>query len=700
MAVVSSENLFSAGQDVRPEIQLLLNCARTRFDPYIRDRIASLLAGDIDWARLIGTALAQRVTPLLYNAFIHTNSPRVPPDVLDALGLYCTEGRERSAYLARELLAIADDMEREEIPLIPLKGPVLAELAYGDLSLRSAGDLDFLVKEAQVSKVCDLLATQGFHEPEDSQPVLGLRPAVQAAYRKYQAEYMFVRDHDGIVVEPHWALVPRTLAVPIDHDGLWERAEPAPFNGTRILSLTVEDLLLFLCVHGSKHQWTRLQWVCDIAELIAARPELDWSTCLERARLQGCRRMLLLGLALANRLLGTKLPDAVAPAVAADAAAGSLARSVCGRMFLDDNLTTPLVRLSRFRMHMRERFRDKFFYALRTITTPTLPHFASVTLPDGLFFLYHPFKLIHDYVALPSWIATRPLRERGGNTRLSADKAEQTKKAVRDTWTARSDQWVRWAEEQDPSARKLNNTLLDAAGIAPGQTVLDLASGVGEPALTIARRLAGDGLAVATDLVPEMLAAVSRRAATSQLKGLHCCVADMEALPFPDGHFDGAVCRLGIMFCPRPEMALAETRRVLKPGARAAFLTWGPIEENAAFDVVHRTVGQYLDQGTAETEMAPFRFDAPGGLAKLVRRANFVDIEDLEVCDDNVVARGVKFWRPMLEMTYGIRFDDLSESLQATLDRSLETAFAAHLKDDGYHFRITMRLVVGRRRSR
>jgi len=697
LAVVSSDKFISAGRDVGPEIQLLLCCARTRFGSHHRERIASLLAGDIDWTHLIGTALGHRVAPLLHNAFIHTKPPGVPPDVLDALELFCKDGRERGAYLARELLAIADDLEREAVPLIPLKGPVLAELAYGDLSLRSAGDLDFLVKEEQVPKVCDRLAAQGFHEPEDSQPVLRLRPTVQAAYRKHQAEYMFVRDHDGVVVEPHWALVPRTLAVPIDHDGLWERAEPAPFNGTQVRSLAVEDLLLFLCVHGSKHQWTRLQWVCDIAELIAARPELDWSTCLERARLQGCRRMLLLGLALANRLLGTDLPDAIAPAVAADAAAGSLAQSVCRRMFLDGNQTTPLVTISPFRLRMRERFRDRFLYTLRTVTTPSIIHYTAVDIPDRLFFLYPPFKLVHDYMALPAWIATRPLRERGRQARLSADKAEQAKKAARDTWTARSGQWVRWAEEQDTSARRLNDLLLDCAGIAPGQTVLDLASGVGEPAVTIARRLAGDGLVVATDLVPEMLAAVRQRAAGSRT-GVHCCAADMETLPFPDGSFDGAVCRLGIMFCPRPEVALAETYRVLRPGGRAAFLTWGPIKQNAAFDVVHQTVGRYLDPARVDNNMTAFRFDASGRLAELVRRAAFVDIEDREVCDDTVVARGVTFWRPMLEMTYGLSFDDLSRSLRATLDRSLETAFAAYLKDDGYHFRTTMRLVAGRRR--
>jgi ubiquinone/menaquinone biosynthesis C-methylase UbiE len=699
LAEVSPENLFSARQNVRPEIELLLCCARTRFGPSLSDRIASLLAADIDWAQLIGAALAHRVAPLLFNALTRVNPPGVPSDVFEALDLYCRGNRERSAYLGQEFLAIARELEREAIPLIALKGPPLAELAYGDLSLRSVGDLDFLVKEAHVSTVCERLAARGFHDPEGSQSVLQLRPAAQAAYRKYQAEYMFVRDHDGVVVEPHWALVPRLLAVPFDHDGLWDRAGRSPFNGAVINSLAVEDLLLFLCVHGSKHQWTRLQWVCDIAELIAACPDLDWSACLERASVQGCRRMLLLGLALASQLLGSDLPDVIASAEAADHTAVSLAGSVCRRLFLEDNATPPLSKVTPFRLRMRERSRDKLLYVLRTVTTPTLPHFTSVTLPDGLFFLYYPFKLVHDYLALPAWLAVRPLRDSTGKTRLSAERAAQSRKALRETWTTRSEHWARWAQEQSRSAQEFNDLLVVAAGVAPGQSVLDLASGVGEPALSIARCLAGDGLVVATDLVPEMFAALRQRVQGSRLRGLYCCAADMEALPFADGHFDGVVCRLGVMFCPRPEVALAEAHRVLRPGARAAFLTWGPIEQNTLFEVVHRTVGRYLDQVTGENKMAPFRFDAPGRLATLMRNAGFSDVEDREVFEDNWIARDQKFWRPMLEMTYGLRLDDLTDSLRESLDQNLENAFGAHLEDDGYHLCTTMRLVVGRRPS-
>ncbi|NIQ57260.1 MAG: methyltransferase domain-containing protein, partial [Gemmatimonadetes bacterium] len=117
---------------------------------------------------------------------------------------------------------------------------------------------------------------------------------------------------------------------------------------------------------------------------------------------------------------------------------------------------------------------------------------------------------------------------------------------IRTDWQAKGPSWDRWADVVGETADRLNDPLVDAAGVARGETVLDLASGTGEPALNVARRVGADGLVVATDLAEEMLAGARRRAAAAGLAHLGFAVADMEALPFPGRRFDRVTCRFGI----------------------------------------------------------------------------------------------------------------------------------------------------------
>jgi hypothetical protein len=166
--------------------------------------------------------------------------------------------------------------------------------------------------------------------------------------------------------------------------------------------------------------------------------------------------------------------------------------------------------------------------------------------------------------------------------------------AARAAWSERSPLWRRAASSRAPWEAKLDRALLEAAGVQPGQTVLDLASGAGNPAVDIACLLGDLGIVVATDLVPEMLVGAARRATEEALPALRCCAAQMEALPFGDDTFDALVCRLGIMFSPRVDRALAEARRVLKPGARASFLVWGPLERNTMFRVLYESVARFF----------------------------------------------------------------------------------------------------------
>ena len=391
----------------RPEIEILLGCASSRLDRQQASRIADLLEGDIDWTYLVRTALFHRVSPLLAH-HLQNGDFAVPADVRAALRLHLDDNRQRTSSLIAVLFELMDAFEQRYIAAIPFKGPTLGAVAYGDPALRRAGDLDFLIREEQASAVTDILRARGFLERDPA-----MTPEEDTAYRRYQCEYAFSRRADAVVVEPHWAIAPKTMAVPLDYPAMWQRAQPMALGGRPVTTLAPEDLLLVLCVHGSKHQWTQLRWISDVAELIYRKPELDLDETLRRARASGSARMLLLGLGLARALFGVENPPLVREALGADRAATSLVAEVVGGLFRENVAARPPSRVTRFRLRMRERWRDRAAYVFRTVTTPTVEYRRMVPLPPWLEGLYVPIWLLHDYAVLPGWRAAKRLARTG-----------------------------------------------------------------------------------------------------------------------------------------------------------------------------------------------------------------------------------------------------------------------------------------------
>jgi SAM-dependent methyltransferase len=157
--------------------------------------------------------------------------------------------------------------------------------------------------------------------------------------------------------------------------------------------------------------------------------------------------------------------------------------------------------------------------------------------------------------------------------------------------------------------------------------VLDLAGGSGEPALSLSAAVGPEGRVTATDLLREMLQIAEENAAARNLKNIDFRAADAEQLPFPAGLFDRVTCRFGIMFIPDIHKALTEMRRVLKPGGRVSFITWGSLEENPLFSSMLRPFLKYVEVPPPPPD-APhvFRFADENKLAATISAAGFQDV--------------------------------------------------------------------------
>jgi SAM-dependent methyltransferase len=201
------------------------------------------------------------------------------------------------------------------------------------------------------------------------------------------------------------------------------------------------------------------------------------------------------------------------------------------------------------------------------------------------------------------------------------------KESLRQEWLSAATFWKKWFPQLVIQTRAATDLILQGASLSPGMHVLDLASGSGEPALSLAAAVGPQGRVVATDLVPEMLQAAQEHAAARGLSNIEFQVADAEQLPFLDREFDRVTCRFGIMFFSDIQKSFSEIRRVLKPAGRVSFVTWGSLQENPLFSTTIRPFSKYVDIPTPPPDSPHiFRFSDESTLAQTLAAAGFQQV--------------------------------------------------------------------------
>ena len=367
---------------VRPEVELFLCCARVHVDEAIVARLRQLLDGALDWEYVARFAESHGLIPLLYHHLHAHASEKVPPAVYATLRDQFRRISALNVYLSGELRRLLKLFASHGIDAIPYKGPALAAHAYGNIALRHFGDLDIIVRQRDVPHVMRLLLAEGYalHPP--------LNGVQQALMLRTQCNLPFTRDAHRLIVEIHWRVSARLFSSPLDEESLWKNSRADTFDGMQIKTLAPEDLLLALCVHGTKHLWERLSWIADIARLVEVNRDFNWAGLLERARRTGTERMLLLGLHVAHDLLGANLPEHVVERFESDAEIARLAGQIYSRLFAEGNEAGGMSGYFIFQFKARRRLRDKFNYC-RYVISPTEEDLTLVKLPASLSFVYY-----------------------------------------------------------------------------------------------------------------------------------------------------------------------------------------------------------------------------------------------------------------------------------------------------------------------
>jgi hypothetical protein len=311
----------------------------------------------------------------------------VPQSIQFKLDQFYRSQVQRSLSFAGELLRLLDEFQKNSIQVAGFKGVVLAEMIYGDMSLRELSDLDIIVHQADVPRAEDVLTAQGYRADFPGRDF-------RSAFLGYQGQYALRNKRTGTSVDLHWSLSAKGEAFPFRSEEIWARLEEVMLCNRTIPTLARDDLALYLAAHGTKEGWRYLKWVCDFAEFLRKYRNINWEAMLDRAERSHSSRPLQLALVLASRLLGAPAPAKLIDKAWHNPAIRALANKAHGRMLRG----YPEGELTAFAngLNTHDRLRHRLWPVLTLLTTRTVGDYRAMPLPKSLWGIYYfsrPFRL-------------------------------------------------------------------------------------------------------------------------------------------------------------------------------------------------------------------------------------------------------------------------------------------------------------------
>jgi hypothetical protein len=232
--------------------------------------------------------------------------PNVPSEIVREISAQATTLVHENLDTAREALRVQRLFDHADLPVLFVKGTVLAALAFGNLGLRAGQDIDLLVADEMLPEATALIFRAGYRRFDPPADISDAQLRLVMPLRK---DLGLVHQATGLRIELHWRLFLNRYA--IADASIMASSRVVPLAGTTVglRTLGEEDLFAYLCMHGALHWWNRLKWLADVNALLASKPQDSVERLVRAAEARGAGRAAAQALLLCRRLLATPLPD-------------------------------------------------------------------------------------------------------------------------------------------------------------------------------------------------------------------------------------------------------------------------------------------------------------------------------------------------------------------------------------------------------
>jgi ubiquinone/menaquinone biosynthesis C-methylase UbiE len=271
---------------------------------------------------------------------------------------------------------------------------------------------------------------------------------------------------------------------------------------------------------------------------------------------------------------------------------------------------------------------------------------------------------------------------------MATDTLDDYREAIYEIAEAIAPTWERRRAEVEELSAPFREWMLRALGPREGDTVLELAAGVGDTGFEAAAIVGETGRLMTTDVSPAMLEAARRRGAELGVANAGYRVMDAERIALDDNSVDGVLCRFGYMLMADPATALAETRRVLRPGGRLALAVWGTAEQNPFFVTIAVSLVQrgHLPLPEPPPAPGPFSMASSERTEGLLRRAGFAEVRTEEVAGRFVASDADEYLSVIADTAgpIGLTLRGLAEPDRAAVNADVENSLRRFAADGGY----------------
>lgn len=371
-----------------------------------------------DWRDFTTLCDRHAVSSFVYCRLRNLNAPS---GLLHQLRLRFYEISGRNYHLTKKLIELTSLLERERIPVLAYKGPAVAMMAYGDLVSREHQDIDVMVREEDLIESVALMKRLGF----EHQPFWAGRPYLTPCFCRPEnprhiaraEEIPFHSPDRNYFVDLHWNLGPGWRTLFPDIRKVWDRVQKIDLLQAQVSTFCREDLFLILCSHGTKHRWSSLKWLVDIARLLHGCDSWDWSRVEEMVALRPKAGMCAsLGLLLAQELLALTIPQEAARVLPVTKPVGEMASGIRDQIMREGQSSghyfrtvleleeRPLARM-KYRASIAIRYPAGLFSEV--VVQVCEKDRALIFLPKRLNFLYYlirPARLMGKHLFVKPWL--------------------------------------------------------------------------------------------------------------------------------------------------------------------------------------------------------------------------------------------------------------------------------------------------------